>query len=270
MADEARDTQYTLGYGKQGNAFSQRTASVEAGFFLPHLKPGMSVLDCGCGSGSITLGLAEAVVPGELIGLDIGEAAIAHARNLVKERGISNVQFDVGNINEIPFEDASFDAVFSHNVLEHLSNPFEVLKEMYRVLKPNGVIGLSDIDINGFFVSPPEDPVNDMFTILYRVWEHNGGNPRIGKHLGRLLDESGFNGVRVTARLDCFGSSEEIALGGEETAIAVLSSSLETAARLGWAEPATREQVSELWYAFAAKPGAFFNLTFCQAVGWKE
>ncbi len=130
MADESARTQYTHGYGERGDSFSYRTASVDADFFLPHLKSGMSVLDGGCGSGSITIGLAEVVAPGEMVGIDIGQVPIEHARELAQERKVSDVKFEVASIDAIPFEDASFDAVFSNFVLEHLRNPADALKEM--------------------------------------------------------------------------------------------------------------------------------------------
>ena len=184
MADEVAATQYTHGYGDQGERFSYRTASSEAGFILPYLKSGMSVLDCGCGSGSITLGLAEAVAPGEVVGIDISKDPIEHARKSALEKSVSNVRFEVASVLEIPFPDESFDAVFSHAVLEHLSSPLVALTEMRRVLKPGGFVGIADVDVDGLIVSPPEGPISEMFKLWYRVWEHNGGNPRIGKHLG--------------------------------------------------------------------------------------
>jgi ubiquinone/menaquinone biosynthesis C-methylase UbiE len=58
-----------------GSAFdaqlTRRTAAREGAFFLPHLRPGMRVLDCGCGPGSITVGLAAAVAPGQAVGIDL-------------------------------------------------------------------------------------------------------------------------------------------------------------------------------------------------------
>jgi len=71
-----------------------RRASKWVGFFLPHLKPGMSVLDCGWGVGTITLDLAEIVAPGQVVGIDRDESQLALARTLAEQRGITNVQFE--------------------------------------------------------------------------------------------------------------------------------------------------------------------------------
>ncbi len=73
--------------------FAARTASKEAAFFLPYLHPGMQVLDVGCGPGSITLGLAEVVAPGEVVGIDLQPAQIEQARASVAKRAVANVRF---------------------------------------------------------------------------------------------------------------------------------------------------------------------------------
>src|SRR5215212_8050002 len=79
-----------------------RTAAEQADFFLPHLRPGMRVLDAGCGGGSITLGLAAAVAPGEVVGVDIEAQRLVGARRLAAERGVANVRFEPGDIYDLP------------------------------------------------------------------------------------------------------------------------------------------------------------------------
>jgi ubiquinone/menaquinone biosynthesis C-methylase UbiE len=111
-----------------------RTASRNAAFLLPHLRPDMSLLDCGCGAGSITVGLAERVAPGEVVGVDISESQIEKAREIAANDNILNLRFDVASIYDLPFPSNSFDSVFSHAVLEHLDDPIQALKEMRRVL----------------------------------------------------------------------------------------------------------------------------------------
>src|SRR5262249_44921952 len=121
-----------------------RSATRNAAFFLPHLRPGMSILDIGCGPGAITIGLAEVVAPGAVIGVDLDQDAISRAQALVAERGLANVQFQVGSIYELPFPDSSLDAAFAHTVFMHLDKPAVAAGEVRRVLKPGGVFGASE------------------------------------------------------------------------------------------------------------------------------
>ena len=112
---------YLHGYSAEHRAFlSSRTATRQAAFFLPFLKPGMRLLDCGCGMGALTTSLAEWLAPGEVIGIDRESSQVAAARAWAAERDIHNVRFEIGNIYDIPYPNASFDTVFAFTVLEHL------------------------------------------------------------------------------------------------------------------------------------------------------
>ena len=105
--------QYTMGYGPAATGImATRTARSHAAFFLPKLKPGMSVLDCGCGPGTVTIGFAEVVAPGQVVGTEIEDSQVALARENASTRNVSNVRFEVADIYALPFESASFDAVF--------------------------------------------------------------------------------------------------------------------------------------------------------------
>jgi 2-polyprenyl-3-methyl-5-hydroxy-6-metoxy-1,4-benzoquinol methylase len=79
--------------GIEQRRLARRVAATSAAFFLPHLRPGLRLLDCGCGPGSITFGLAEAVAPGEVVGFDVQPAQVERARALAAERGVPNVRF---------------------------------------------------------------------------------------------------------------------------------------------------------------------------------
>ena len=98
---------YIHGYGAPAVAvWAARSAEREAAFFLPHLRPGMRLLDAGCGPGTITVGLAAAVAPGEVVGLELSPAMVEQARALASERGVANVRFEVGDAQALPVPDA--------------------------------------------------------------------------------------------------------------------------------------------------------------------
>ena len=80
-------------------------------FLLPHLKPGLDVLDAGCGVGSIALDLAPTIAPGRIFGIDVDPEQIQVARSTAAQRGIDNAEFATGSVYELPFDDVSFDVV---------------------------------------------------------------------------------------------------------------------------------------------------------------
>src|SRR5512147_3120798 len=100
--------EYLHGYSPEHRAFlSSRTATREAAFFLPFLKPGMRLIDCGSGMGALTTSLAEWLAPGEVTGIDRESSQVEAARAWAAEKGVHNVRFEIGNIYDIPFPDAS-------------------------------------------------------------------------------------------------------------------------------------------------------------------
>src|ERR1700761_2686748 len=127
---------YTPGYSTAAVDFmSRRSAERQARFLLPQLKPGQRLLDIGCGPGTITLGLAQAIAPGHVTGLDQAGSQLELAAQNAMARDIHNVRFLPGSIYELPFADGEFDVVFAHAVFEHLQEPLFALREIRRILK---------------------------------------------------------------------------------------------------------------------------------------
>jgi ubiquinone/menaquinone biosynthesis C-methylase UbiE len=169
----------------------QRTADTHARFFLPQLKAGWSVLDAGCGPGTITLGLARKVAPGAVIGIDVEDSQFAKASEEAGREGL-HVEFRKASVYQLPFQDRCFDAVFSHGLLEHLADPVVALAELRRVLKPGGLIGVRAGDMGGILIdSEFQGPAQGLATYLANR-ESNSGDIQVGRKLGRLLRKTGF------------------------------------------------------------------------------
>lgn len=183
---------------------ARRTAESFAWFLTPHLRPGMRLLDCGCGPGTITVGLAEAVAPGEVVGIDLSTAQIDRARALVHDRGLTNVHIEAADILALPFPDADFDAVYSSNALEYLAEPLAGIMEMRRVLKPGGVIGIVDADVSTVRLAP-ESPFTREFLPLFLRYRELGASPYYSSQLRPLLRRAGFT------RREAFGFTEHLA-----------------------------------------------------------
>jgi ubiquinone/menaquinone biosynthesis C-methylase UbiE len=231
----------------------------------------MRLLDCGCGPGTITVGLADAVAPGEVVGIDNGSEQIELARSHAAENNVSNVTFQVASIHEIPFPDESFDAVISHNVLEHLEEPMAALKEANRVLKPGGVIGVRDMDADGMIFSPPTPMLKESVEVNVKIWESSSGSPRMGKTLRSLLQQTGFIDVQATGSYESFGTPEslkricDMMVNQWRTEGTLVAKAIES----GLADEATLEGFALAWSDLGNDPNGFLGNAHCEAVGWK-
>jgi SAM-dependent methyltransferase len=266
MPGERPTGAYTHGYGGTVvRVMADRTAEREGAFLLRHLRAGMRLIDVGCGPGTITVGLAAAVAPGEVLGIDLEPAMIDRARTLADEQGLTNVRFEVGRAEELPAPDASFDAAFEHTLLEHVPDPLRVLREMRRVLRPGGVVGLADGDWGTMLVEPPLPAMADALALYERVWRHNGGNARLGRHQRALMRQAGLRPGETTARGDSYPPQAADAL----VAVFLGPRIADQAIALGWVDRPSLERYAEGIRAWGQHPDALLITSMLQTVGWR-
>ncbi|MBC7817672.1 MAG: methyltransferase domain-containing protein [Planctomycetaceae bacterium] len=198
---------YTPGHSQNATEFmARRTIESHGEFFLPYLTPGVSVLDCGCGPGSITLSIASRIGNGQVVGIDFGESQIQRANETAKDRGISNAVFQRADCYSLPFEDASFDFIFSNALMEHLTDPVRAMRELLRVLKPGGAIGVSAPDWGGFVLASPSDELTAAVAAYMSLQTRNGGDVQVGRKLGSHLAVAGFVNCQMSARFELYSS----------------------------------------------------------------
>jgi len=191
--------------------FSDRHASTHAAFFIDHIKPGMKILDCGCGPGSITLDFAELVAPRQAIGIDIESAQIEKAKMIEEARKLTNVKFQVGDLKELPFNDNTFDAIFAHGVIEYFQDPVHAFREIRRVLKKGGVFGTRHGDGGGFLLATKNAYTKKAFSIFVQLIQRNGGDPFFGRNQISYLRKSGFTRIISSVSYDCWTPTLETA-----------------------------------------------------------
>ena len=195
--------------------YTNRDAHEVADFLVPRLSSGMSVLDCGCGPGPITLGLAEIVSPGRVVGIDIESTMIDQATQLASESNAGNVEFRVADIYDLPFEDGEFDVVFSSAVAEHLSDPVRAFREIQRVTRPGGLGAVIRTDWSFPFIVPECSELSRFFELFEGGFNRIGGSLNWGRFLRSDMREAGFDVVEFVARVSNVMGSDAVSASAE-------------------------------------------------------
>jgi len=159
-------------------------------------KPGERVLEIGCGAGAVLGVLGRAFPKTVFSGIDLSEEQIQFAQSYLKEIGQDETELAVGDAAKLPWDDSTFDHVFGIWIIEHLKEPIPVLKEVSRVLRPGGRSILNEVDYTTFKIWPENGDYDYFLTGLCDLFTHCGGNPKAGRMLGVLLEESGFEQCR--------------------------------------------------------------------------
>ncbi|MCV7441634.1 methyltransferase domain-containing protein [Mycobacterium paraense] len=260
--DDTRPAKYTHGHHESVlRSHQRRTAQDSAAYLLPHLKPGSSVLDIGCGPGTITADLAERVAPGPVLAVDQSADVLDVARAEVERRDLPNVTFATADVHHLEFADDTFDVVHAHQVLQHVADPVQALREMRRVCRPGGLVAARDADYAGF-IWFPRIPGLDLWLDLYgKAHRANGGEPDAGRRLLSWALAAGFEDVAPTGSVWCYATPETRDWWGGMWADRILHSSvgrdllasgLATADQLG--------EISAAWRSWAAAPDGWLSI----------
>ena len=185
-----------------------RTAEEAAAFLLNHLTPGMRLLDLGCGPGSITIGLARYVAPALVVGVDSSESALSAARRRADDERVPNISFERADVYDLPFEDDSFEVVYAHQLLQHLADPVEALREANRVLVSGGYLAVRDADYGTMTYHPPHRGLDDWLVDYHEVARSNGGEPDAGRRLMEWVRAAGFTDIHPTASTWLYATPE--------------------------------------------------------------
>jgi SAM-dependent methyltransferase len=239
-----------------------RTAENSAGHLLPLLRSGMRLLDVGCGPGTITMDLADAVGPtGRVTALERTQDALRLARDEAARRSTVNVDFVVGDVAALDLPDDGFDVVHAHQVLQHLDDPVQALREMRRVCRPGGVVAVRESDY-GAFVWHPQVPELDHWLEVYaRVARSNGAEPDAGRRLLSWAQAAGFPDVSAGSSTWCYSTPDERAWWGGLWADRVAVSDLaRQAVDRGFATEAELSDIAAGWRRWAGRPDGWFSV----------
>ncbi|MFJ3924673.1 class I SAM-dependent methyltransferase [Streptomyces sp. NPDC090022] len=239
-----------------------RTAQNSAAYLIGELRPGLSVLDVGCGPGTITADLAELVGPGgRVTAVDAAPEVMEQARAYATERGLDTITFATADVHALDFPDGSFDVVHAHQVLQHVGDPVRALREMRRVCRPGGIVAARDADYAAMTWFPASPVLDEWLSLYRRVARACGGEPDAGRRLRSWALAAGFDDVRASASAWCYATPEEIAwwsgLWADRT---TASSYASLATDTGHATPDRLSAVADAWHAWARSPDAWFSV----------
>jgi ubiquinone/menaquinone biosynthesis C-methylase UbiE len=177
----------------------ERARLSPADFFAPlDLQPGHRVLDAGCGTGDLLRILAPLLRSGSAVGIDLSDTMVSEARRRT-DSGFANLSFRMADVQELPFDNGSFDRVMATQLLLHVPDPQLALAEMHRVLASGGRISVGEIDWGTVVVESTDRELGRRFTRSACDELRNG---LIARELSWRLRESGFEDVRTVARVD--------------------------------------------------------------------
>ena len=171
------------------------------------LRPGMRVLDVGCGSGAITAGMAEAVAPdGAVVGLDRDPALLARART--RFAGVPGLSFAEGDVLALARE-REFDVVTAARALQWIDRPADALARMRAAARPGGIVVVLDYDHTRLVREPTLPPDVVRFHEAFLAWRTaSGWDNALAAHLPALLARVGLRDVVTTVE-------DEVAVRGE-------------------------------------------------------
>jgi len=244
------DERYTHGHHESVlKSHTWRTIANSAAYLSPRLAPGLSLLDVGCGPGTITVEFAERVAPGRAVGLDASAEIIERAS---REFERDNLSFLVGDAYDLPFEDDTFDIAHAHQTLQHVAEPVAVLRELRRVVKPGGLVAARDVDYAGVIWYPLVPALSEWLALYSRVHRSNGGEPDAGRRLKAWAHEAGFTDVATTASIWNFSDAVDREWWGSMWEARVLQSAFAAdAVGKGFAAHADLDRISRAWREWA-------------------
>jgi len=192
-------TQYSGGYAQHTlNEFSKRSMDKEGRFFKGYVKAGQTLLDVGCGPGSLSIQLADMV----------GSSGFVHAVDVQSEQfpalHADNIRFQKASIFQLPFADETFDAILAHAVLYHLNDQHNALLELKRTLKPDGILGIRDAEFGGDVCYPKVDGLELAWDIAEACFHVAGSDIYFGRKQASSLMKAGFEIRSLSASYDIF------------------------------------------------------------------
>lgn len=176
-------------FGRQAPTFAQSEVLGAPGQIMPIIEsagigPNDRVLDVGCGTGFLLLEAARRAR--QAVGVDVSPAMLAEAKRKAEQDGLTNVALREAQAEALPFADERFDVVITRLTIHHMVDPHRVLREMYRVLRPEGRFAICDI------VTAADADKADLHNRLERLRDPSHVQHYSAPALRQMVVEAGF------------------------------------------------------------------------------
>ena len=233
--------------------------------------PGSRVLEPGCGVGAQTITLAEINPHSNITAIDISARSLEQAKNKIRTAGLSNVDFQVADIFDLPFDPESFDHIIVCFVLEHLPRPVETLKVVKNLLRKGGTITVIEGDHGSTYFYPDSEAARKVVQCQVELQKRAGGNANIGRELYPLLQQTEFNAIHVSPRMVYVDSSKPQLVEGftKNTFTAMIEGVREASIKAGIIDENTFDEGIRDLYRTAEEDG-IFCYTFFKATAEKN
>jgi 2-polyprenyl-3-methyl-5-hydroxy-6-metoxy-1,4-benzoquinol methylase len=253
-------TAYTHGYHESVlRSHRWRTAVNSAAYLLPLLRPTDCLLDVGAGAGTITADLAGHVE--RVTATEVGADELQLARAAAAERGMSNIDFQIADIHGLTFADARFDVTHAHQVLQHVADPVQALREMARVTRPGGIVAARDSDYSAFCWWPQIPELDTWLDLYLAAARANGGEPNAGRRLLSWAHAAGLSEVTATSSTWCYAVPAERAWWGGMWADRIVNSAIaRQITESGLATTAELQAISGAWTEWAAHEDGWISI----------
>jgi SAM-dependent methyltransferase len=198
MPNESTD-QYLLG----ATPAEMRRLQAQGGFFaassdrllrLAGIRPGMRVLDIGCGAGDLTMQIASIIEEsGQVIGVDADATVLAVARERAAEAGLANVDFRQAHVPDLALAlDGPVDAIAGRMILMHLEDPAAALGAMRRLLGPGGMMTFQEVRLTSVRSIPPVPLLAQCVAWASQAFTVSGRDPDTGHRLLSIFGDAGL------------------------------------------------------------------------------
>ncbi|SFS90967.1 class I SAM-dependent methyltransferase [Saccharopolyspora flava] len=190
----------------QGDKLDELTAAL---FDEIGLRPGARVLDLGSGAGNVSLLAAERVGPqGSVLGIDRDESTVERARAELARRGVTNVEYQVADVQTLDGVDGEFDAVVGRLIYLYVPDPAASLRQAYARLRPGGVVAVQEMDLTDRWAHPMTPLWQQVRGWTLRTLELVGVDAQAGYNLFAAFRAGGLPDPRLGAQWVVRGAGE--------------------------------------------------------------